>query len=850
MSASRRGLGAGLVVALVAISAMVATPSTGATAPVTREAGPPDCTPTFIDVGCGHAFFTDIELLARDGIVGGFPDGGFHPGAPISRQAVAAFFYRLAGEPHPAVPGWPNPGFSDVPSNSAGFGQAIWWFAAMGFTTGYPDGTFRPTAPVTRQALAAWIHRYLGSATETLEPPAFTDWSSTMPFAYDIAWVAAHGLFNGYADGTFRPMASISRQAVAAALNRVLEIRDSCDPLDDRHCFLPFPSDYVMRRTLDTDTGLVVDLDPAVMPENDDGVPIDPTDWEHNDGASPGSTLLAYVPGIDLAQNNFPTIGDQGHYQAEDLSVVVTDLDTGERHPVWVELDMRAESADDRLLMIRPTRNWVEGHHYAVSLWNLKDAAGDPIPPDDTFLIYRDRIPTDDPAIEARRGHMERVISAVTGGEFPRADSGLYLAWDFTVASERNLSERLLTMRDDAYTALAGEAPPFTITSAEHDDPNSVTEVKGTFTVPSFTVGTGPDLRLNYGSDGLPEQNGTYDAAFGCVIPDAATPEDPARMSLWQHGLLGTFQSAIDDTDDFANAANTVFCGVSWIGMATEDLPTVAAILSDISNFAALPDRAQQGILDTQLLAYLMKHADGLASDANFQEGGAPIIDTSEVVFIGGSQGGIMGGAATATSKEWERAFLAVPGMNFSFLLHRSIYWAQLVEPTLNYSDRLEQTIGLGLIQMLWDRAESNGYAQHLVDDPYEGTPEHDVLLFEAFGDHQVANMATETMARTLGVPMRVPALTPGRSNLGSPFYGIPAIPSFPYHGSALVVWDWGEPPDFDTPAPPLTNIAPTTGQDPHARARSEPLVLLLGTTFLETGEVIDVCGGNPCVSP
>src|SRR5262245_36859550 len=211
MGESRRGLGAAVVVALVAISAMVDAPSTGATAREPRAPGPPDCTPTFSDVPCAHTFFTDIELLARDEIVGGFPDGSFHPGARISRQAVAAFFYRLAGEPHPAAPGWPNPGFSDVPSNSAGFGQAIWWFAAMGFTNGYADGTFRPTAPVTRQALAAWLHRYLGSATETLDPPAFTDWSPTMPFANDIAWVAAHGLFSGYPDGTFRPTPSISR---------------------------------------------------------------------------------------------------------------------------------------------------------------------------------------------------------------------------------------------------------------------------------------------------------------------------------------------------------------------------------------------------------------------------------------------------------------------------------------------------------------------------------------------------------------------------------------------------------------------------------------------------------------
>ena len=48
------------------------------------------------------------------------------------------------------------------------------------------------------------------------------------------------------------------------------------------------------------------------------------------------------------------------------------------------------------------------------------------------------------------------------------------------------------------------------------------------------------------------------------------------------------------------------------------------------------------------------------------------------------------------------------------------------------------------MIQMLWDRGEANGYAWHMTSDPYANTPLHTVLLHEAFGDHQVANVATE----------------------------------------------------------------------------------------------------------
>src|SRR5206468_2631189 len=117
-----------------------------------------------------------------------------------------------------------------------------------------------------------------------------------------------------------------------------------------------------------------------------------------------------------------------------------------------------------------------------------------------------------------------------------------------------------------------------------------------------------------------------------------------------------------------------------------------------------------------------------------------------------------------------------------------------------NYPNELERPLILSLIQMLWDRGEADGYAHHMTSDPYPNTPAHEVLLHEAFGDHQVANVATEVEARTIGASIHQPALDPGRHSDTDPFYGIPAISSFPFDGSALVVWDSGSSP------PPTTN--------------------------------------------
>jgi hypothetical protein len=131
-----------------------------------------------------------------------------------------------------------------------------------------------------------------------------------------------------------------------------------------------------------------------------------------------------------------------------------------------------------------------------------------------------------------------------------------------------------------------------------------------------------------------------------------------------------------------------------------------------------------------------------------------------------------------------------------------------------------------------------------MTSNPLPGTPAHEVLMDEAFGDHQVANIATENEARTIGARVHQPALVPGRSPDVVPFFGIPPIPTNPFAGSSLVMWDSGSPP------PPLTNTPPTAGADPHGVPRAQTQVRLQDAVFLLNGQVVDVCGGGPCEIP
>jgi hypothetical protein len=184
--------------------------------------------------------------------------------------------------------------------------------------------------------------------------------------------------------------------------------------------------------------------------------------------------------------------------------------------------------------------------------------------------------------------------------------------------------------------------------------------------------------------------------------------------------------------------------------------------------------------------------------------------------------------------------------MNFSTLLFRSSDFAtyeQIFDPA--YPDPITRPLAIDIVQMLWDRGEANGYAQHLTQNPYPGTPRHTVLLHEAFGDFQVANVATEVEARTIGARAYRPALAPGRSPDRQALWGIQTIPRFPYQGSALVLWDSG------TPSAPAGDVAPHAGSDPHEDPRNSAAARAQKSAFLQRdGVVIDVCHHRACTIP
>jgi len=668
----------------------------------------------------------------------------------------------------------------------------------------------------------------------------------------------------------------------------VIDVKTGCDPMDPSVCLQPFPNDLFTMRDPGTATGRRLALSPDAMPRNRGGTPVDPTDINRFDGFSPGNLIVTHVPGLDnqaaFQRTGLVPITDMARAYDRRQPAVLIDAETGRRQLIWAEIDSLAHNPQDVNLILRPGKNLREGGRFIVALRRLRDANGNIIQPSPAFRLYRDRIVGNQPEIESRRAHMEDVFARLKRAGVSRRD--LYLAWDFTVASERSLSQRMLHIRDDAFAQLGdhnladgkvqGVSPRFEVTQVTDwapcdpdgckpgQDPDIRRRVEGTVDVPCYLnqQGCPPGSQFALGPDGLPTRTpgNVMKARFICNIPQSAVQGGAVRKlrpALYGHGLFGDASEAnARNVRQLGNENGVLVCATDWSGMSEEDVPNAAGILQDLSKFPTLADRDQQGFLNFLYLGRALSTADGLVTAPQMQIGGKPVIDTSQLGYYGNSQGGIMGGALTALAPDFTRSVLYVPGMNYSTLMTRSVDFADFT-PVLYYSypNEIERPLLFALIQLMWDRGEPNGYAEHMTGDPLPNTPRHTVLIEMAYGDHQVANVATEVEARTIGARVRRPSLDPGRSPDVTPQFGIPPLGRLPQRsGNAFIVWDIGplrteNGQQLGTPSPPTTNTPPSIGVDPHDTViRSESRIRHQIAEFMHPGgSLIEVCGERPC---
>lgn len=193
-------------------------------------AGTQTVAPGFSDVASDNPFRDNIAWLASTGITTGWtlPDGRveFRGGQAINRMAMAAFLFRAAGEPSFPLPAAPS--FADVPATHS-FYKAIEWMAYARISEGWVEAggsrTFRPEQPVTREAMASFLHRFHGApALSGTASASFTDVAAGSVHRGAVEWMAQHGISTGWTlaggGAEFRPAQPVTREAMAAFLHR------------------------------------------------------------------------------------------------------------------------------------------------------------------------------------------------------------------------------------------------------------------------------------------------------------------------------------------------------------------------------------------------------------------------------------------------------------------------------------------------------------------------------------------------------------------------------------------------------------------------------------------------------
>ena len=180
----------------------------------------------FADVDENDWFYESVQYAVDNGLMYGTGSDLFSPNDPTTRAMIVTILHRTEGEPD--VEG--EPPFSDTIARSW-YIYGVMWANDNGIVKGYPDGTFKPDAEITREQFATILYRYCQykgydvSKSESIEN--FPDAGDTHKFAETaMKWACAEGLITGKKNGGavyLAPLGTATRAEVAMILMRFCE---------------------------------------------------------------------------------------------------------------------------------------------------------------------------------------------------------------------------------------------------------------------------------------------------------------------------------------------------------------------------------------------------------------------------------------------------------------------------------------------------------------------------------------------------------------------------------------------------------------------------------------------------
>lgn len=155
----------------------------------------------FDDVSPTAGYAAAVDWARYRRVIEGFDDHTFRGDLSADRATTVGLLWQLMDGPAAAPHAFPDVAAGD---------PAVSWAAATGVAGGFPNGTFRPAAPVNRAQAVMMLWNVAGRPTVAGSPP-FGDVAATAWYAPGLTWAAARGLVGGFGDGTFRATDAVSR---------------------------------------------------------------------------------------------------------------------------------------------------------------------------------------------------------------------------------------------------------------------------------------------------------------------------------------------------------------------------------------------------------------------------------------------------------------------------------------------------------------------------------------------------------------------------------------------------------------------------------------------------------------
>ncbi|MDC0675148.1 hypothetical protein [Nannocystis radixulma] len=679
-------------------------------------------------------------------------------------------------------------------------------------------------APLIALGLVACQDPAAGSATDDASTSAATTEMSPTTGSTEHVPTTSSGSSGSTAapaecDGCAADEACIG--GICEAVGRA-DIEAGCHPLGDPggrvQCVYPWPSNFYTAPDAASTTGLKVALPGTLLPKN-----TQQTEFPVEDllNGSPGFTpnaQIRFATATPIDGSSLPPIDDIGRSLADEAPIVLLALDSGERWPYFAEVDATGVAGEPQTIFIRPMRQLRTGTRYVVAVRGLRDKNGEEIPASPLFRALRDELTTDVPQLEAERERYDELFAALAEAGVDRGS--LQQAWDFTTNTEAAMQRDFLAIQPQVAAIAETGDLGYTIEEVSENPGSEVPlVVRGTFTVPScLTDDSGPGTVFARDPMGLPDCSNTATANFWIAVPQAIyEAQTPAPVAVYGHGLLG---SGAEAESVAKKNGSLIMAGTDFWGMSEDDIAAVIGMLGN--NFVGgrtLGERLVQSTVNFTTLAYL---AQGALVDEPALQG---LIDPSVVYYIGGSQGGIMGATVTAMAPEIRRGVLVVGASNYSLMVWRSTAFDQVnsvwaaTQPSTQNREFL-----FALYQAVFDVADPLTYRSVIE------TAGDSLLLIESIGDAQVANIASEAMARSYGMTMAAPPVYP--------VWGLEDAPPM-FTGSALLQVD-----TKNGPLPPLENLPADGDNGAHGAAVDDPAVQAILGAFLLEGIVDNTCDG------